>query len=100
MLTTDIRGQNLVICSVACVLFHRMLYNYSLKGSWETKISNREKRQQRKKEKGASDDSGSPGGGDHAGQQTEQPVVTAPVNTKKNKGKLYLYFSGSVLLHV
>lgn len=56
-----------------------------LKGAWETKISNREKRQQRKKEKGSNDESGSPGGG----HQIEQPVVTAPVNTKKNKGKRF-----------
>lgn len=56
----------------------------SLKGAWETKISNREKRQQRKKEKGPNDESGSPGGG----QQTENPAVKAPVNTKKNKGSL------------
>ncbi|XP_060798683.1 metadherin a isoform X3 [Neoarius graeffei] len=59
-------------------------------GAWETKISNREKRQQRKKEKGSNDESGSPGGGQRVGQQTEQPVVTAPVNTKKNKESLNL----------
>ncbi|TSK31501.1 Ribonucleoside-diphosphate reductase subunit M2 B [Bagarius yarrelli] len=57
-------------------------------GAWETKISNREKRQQRKKEKGSNDESGSPGGGQHAGQRTEQPAVTAPVNSKKNKESL------------
>lgn len=57
----------------------------SLKGAWETKISNREKRQQRKKEKGPNDESGSPG----RGQQTEHPAVPAPVNTKKNKGKQF-----------
>ncbi|KAK3511952.1 hypothetical protein QTP70_027570 [Hemibagrus guttatus] len=55
-------------------------------GAWETKISNREKRQQRKKEKGPNDESGSPGGS----QQTEQPAVPAPVNTKKNKESLAL----------
>ncbi|XP_017548928.1 metadherin a isoform X2 [Pygocentrus nattereri] len=54
-------------------------------GAWETKVSNREKRQQRRKDKGPGDDSGSPGGGNHAGQLTEQPVVSAPANTKKNK---------------
>ncbi|KAI5091829.1 protein LYRIC isoform X3 [Silurus meridionalis] len=53
-------------------------------GAWETKISNREKRQQRKKEKGSNDESGSPGSGQHAGQQAEQQPA-APVNTKKNK---------------
>ncbi|GAA6080752.1 protein LYRIC isoform X2, partial [Tachysurus ichikawai] len=31
-------------------------------GTWETKVSQREKRQQRKKDKGAGDESGSPGG--------------------------------------
>lgn len=67
-----------------------MLHN-SLKGAWETKISNREKRQQRKKDKGSNDESGSPGGGRHLGQQTEQPAVTAPApaNSKKNKGELF-----------
>lgn len=57
----------------------------SVKGAWETKISNREKRQQRKKEKGPNDESGSPGGV----QQTEQPAAPAPGKTKKNKGKLF-----------
>lgn len=64
-----------------------MLHKF-LKGAWETKISNREKRQQRKKEKGSNDESGSPGGGQRVVQQTEQPVVPAPVHSKKNKGKL------------
>ncbi|XP_053347724.1 metadherin a isoform X3 [Clarias gariepinus] len=59
-------------------------------GAWETKISNREKRQQRKKEKGSNDESGSPGGSQHVGQQPEQPAVTAPVKTKKNKESLNL----------
>lgn len=48
-------------------------------GAWETKVSNREKRQQRRKDKGP-EDSGSSGG-------VEAPKVTkTPVNTKKNKG--------------
>lgn len=64
-----------------------MFCHDSLKGAWETKISNREKRQQRKKEKGSNDESGSPGGGQYVGQQTEHPAVPAAVNTKKNKGK-------------
>ncbi|KAK7138807.1 hypothetical protein R3I93_016040 [Phoxinus phoxinus] len=51
-------------------------------GAWETKVSNREKRQQRKKEKGPGD---SPEAGDHASQKVEQPVVTATAGTKKNK---------------
>ncbi|XP_062870742.1 metadherin a isoform X2 [Trichomycterus rosablanca] len=54
-------------------------------GAWETKISNREKRQQRKKEKGPGDESGSPGGGRIVSQQAEQPSVPAAVSTKKNK---------------
>ncbi|XP_039536711.1 metadherin a isoform X3 [Pimephales promelas] len=54
-------------------------------GAWETKVSNREKRQQRKKEKGPGDSSGSPEAGDHASQKVEQPVVTATTGTKKNK---------------
>ncbi|XP_016359797.1 metadherin a isoform X5 [Sinocyclocheilus anshuiensis] len=54
-------------------------------GAWETKVSNREKRQQRKKDKGPGDSSGSPEVGDHASQKVEQPAVTAPAGTKKNK---------------
>ncbi|KAK2887074.1 hypothetical protein Q8A67_015302 [Cirrhinus molitorella] len=54
-------------------------------GAWETKVSNREKRQQRKKEKGPGDSSGSPEVGDRTSQKVEQPVVTAPAATKKNK---------------
>ncbi|XP_067268512.1 metadherin a isoform X2 [Chanodichthys erythropterus] len=54
-------------------------------GAWETKVSNREKRQQRKKEKGPGDSSGSPEAGDRASQKVEQPVVTAIAGTKKNK---------------
>ncbi|XP_052388635.1 protein LYRIC isoform X2 [Carassius gibelio] len=54
-------------------------------GAWETKVSNREKRQQRKKEKGPGDSSGSPVGGDRASQKVEQPALTAPAGTKKNK---------------
>ncbi|XP_066531821.1 metadherin a isoform X3 [Hoplias malabaricus] len=57
-------------------------------GAWETKISNREKRQQRRKEKGPGDDSGSPGGGNHVGQQVEQPVVKVSITAKKNKESL------------
>lgn len=50
-------------------------------GAWETKVSNREKRQQRRKEKG-SEDSGSPGG-----VETSKPhVEAATAPTKKNRG--------------
>ncbi|KAL7840397.1 hypothetical protein AOLI_G00257200 [Acnodon oligacanthus] len=43
-------------------------------GAWETKVSNREKRQQRRKDKGAGDESGSPGGVEPSA--TEQPIIT------------------------
>uniref|UniRef100_A0A672MMN5 Metadherin a n=1 Tax=Sinocyclocheilus grahami TaxID=75366 RepID=A0A672MMN5_SINGR len=59
--------------------------HFCLAGAWETKVSHREKRQQRKKEKGPGDSSGSPEVGDRASQKVEQPVVTAPAGTKKNK---------------
>ncbi|XP_043073873.1 metadherin a isoform X2 [Puntigrus tetrazona] len=51
-------------------------------GAWETKVSNREKRQQRKKEKGPGE---SPEGGDRASLKMELPVLAAPAGTKKNK---------------
>nr|XP_017207684.1 protein LYRIC isoform X1 [Danio rerio] len=54
-------------------------------GAWETKVSNREKRQQRKKEKGPGESSGSPESGDRASMKVEQPVVTATAGNKKNK---------------
>lgn len=50
-------------------------------GAWETKVSNREKRQQRKKERGP-DDSGSPGG-EAPKTHLEGPGVKT---SKKNKG--------------
>ncbi|XP_023667830.1 metadherin a [Paramormyrops kingsleyae] len=60
-------------------------------GAWETKISNREKRQQRRKDKTASDDSGSPGGVEPATSISVEPLKTtvaaAPVVQKKNKGE-------------
>ncbi|XP_059205571.1 metadherin a isoform X2 [Centropristis striata] len=52
-------------------------------GTWETKVSNREKRQQRRKDKGP-EDSGSPGGVEAPKSNVEAPVATAP--TKKNRG--------------
>lgn len=52
-------------------------------GAWETKVSNREKRQQRRKDKG-SEDSGSPGGVEAPKTHAEPPVVAVP--SKKNKG--------------
>ncbi|KAJ8290965.1 hypothetical protein GJAV_G00019730 [Gymnothorax javanicus] len=57
-------------------------------GTWETKISNREKRQQRKKDK-QTEDSGSLGAGDPPnGTPVEQarPTVTMPAGQRKGKG--------------
>ncbi|XP_076610422.1 metadherin a isoform X1 [Chaetodon auriga] len=54
-------------------------------GAWETKVSNREKKQQRRKDKGP-EDSGSPGGVEAPKTNVEAPVATAPTNTKKNRG--------------
>ncbi|XP_044026614.1 metadherin a isoform X2 [Siniperca chuatsi] len=55
-------------------------------GAWETKVSNREKKQQRRKDKGP-EDSGSPGGVEALKTNVEAPVATAPTNTKKNRAK-------------
>lgn len=54
-----------------------------LPGAWETKVSNREKKQQRRKDKGT-EDSGSPAGVGSPKASVEVPVTKAP--TKKNKG--------------
>ncbi|XP_034384606.1 protein LYRIC-like isoform X2 [Cyclopterus lumpus] len=58
-------------------------------GTWETKVSNKEKREQRKKDKGSSDGSASPGGGDtQASVPPEQPKASAapaPASQKKKK---------------
>lgn len=56
-----------------------------LPGAWETKVSNREKKQQRRKDKGP-EDSGSPGGLVALKTNVEAAVATAPTNTKKNRG--------------
>ena len=57
-------------------------------GAWETKVSNREKKQQRRKDKGP-DDSGSPGGVETPSYHTNPPTVTVPLHTnRKNKGKI------------
>ncbi|KAM9431847.1 uncharacterized protein mtdhb isoform 2-T3 [Clarias gariepinus] len=62
-------------------------------GTWETKVSHREKRQQRRKDKGAGDDSGSPEGTEPstntaAAENTpavEEPkVISTPSKTSKN----------------
>ncbi|KAK9526797.1 hypothetical protein VZT92_015478 [Zoarces viviparus] len=54
-------------------------------GAWETKVSNREKKQQRRKDRGP-EDSGSPGGVEAPKSNAEAPATTAPANTKKNRG--------------
>ncbi|CAB1421916.1 unnamed protein product [Pleuronectes platessa] len=60
-------------------------------GSWETKVSNKEKREQRKKDKGSSDGSASPGGGDtplnYSPEQPKAPKAPVPANQKKKKGE-------------
>ena len=55
-------------------------------GSWETKVSNREKRQQKRKEKGAGDSSPSPGGDDSPANPSPAPEAAKPTNQKKSKG--------------
>ncbi|XP_028918149.1 protein LYRIC isoform X5 [Ornithorhynchus anatinus] len=60
-------------------------------GAWETKISNKEKRQQRKRDKGLSDtgspDSSLPGTESAVSVSTEQLITaTFPVGSRKNKG--------------
>ncbi|KAM4633542.1 protein LYRIC-like isoform 2-T2 [Polymixia lowei] len=58
-------------------------------GTWETKVSNKEKREQRKKDKTSSDGSASPGGGDSPNcTPPEQPKAAAaptPAGQKKKK---------------
>ncbi|XP_005816607.1 protein LYRIC-like [Xiphophorus maculatus] len=62
-------------------------------GTWETKVSNKEKREQRKKDKNSSDGSASPGGGDTpVNAPPEQPRASAappapPASQKKKKGE-------------
>ncbi|XP_034466259.1 protein LYRIC-like isoform X2 [Hippoglossus hippoglossus] len=60
-------------------------------GTWETKVSNKEKREMRKKDKGSSDGSASPGGGDtpvsYSPEQPKAPSAPVPANQKKKKGE-------------
>ncbi|XP_062279394.1 protein LYRIC-like [Scomber scombrus] len=60
-------------------------------GTWETKVSNKEKREQRKKDKSSSDGSVSPGGGNTpVSTPSEQPKASATTPTasqKKKKGE-------------
>ncbi|KAM6968142.1 protein LYRIC-like [Aplochiton taeniatus] len=62
-------------------------------GTWETKVSNKEKREQRRKDKAPSDGSASPGGGHTPSvtptEQPKVPAAPAPVSAgqKKKKGE-------------
>ncbi|XP_075952679.1 protein LYRIC-like isoform X2 [Anarhichas minor] len=57
-------------------------------GTWETKVSNKEKREQRKKDKGSSDGSASPGGEDtRASAPPEPKASTAPTSGSQKKKK-------------
>uniref|UniRef100_A0A3Q2PVE9 Metadherin a n=1 Tax=Fundulus heteroclitus TaxID=8078 RepID=A0A3Q2PVE9_FUNHE len=61
-------------------------------GTWETKVSNKEKREQRKKDKNSSDGSASPRGGETpVNAPPEQPKAPAappaPAGQKKKKGE-------------
>ncbi|XP_053302194.1 metadherin a isoform X1 [Pleuronectes platessa] len=62
--------------------------NYSKEpedGAWETKVSNREKKQQRRKDKGP-EDSGSSGGVEVPKSHVTTTAATAPTNSKKHRG--------------
>ncbi|XP_061772505.1 protein LYRIC-like [Nerophis ophidion] len=58
-------------------------------GTWETKVSNKEKREQRKKDKSSSDDSSSPGGSAMPAstplEQCKPSTATPPAPQKKKK---------------
>ncbi|XP_068613205.1 protein LYRIC-like [Brachionichthys hirsutus] len=63
-------------------------------GTWETKVSNKEKREQRKKDKSSSDGSASPGGADTPEstpppppEQPKVPAAPAASSQKKKKGE-------------
>nr|XP_046256020.1 protein LYRIC-like isoform X2 [Scatophagus argus] len=60
-------------------------------GTWETKVSNKEKREQRKKDKSSSDGSASPGGGatpvSTPPGQPKAPAASGSTNQKKKKGE-------------
>ncbi|XP_005797511.1 protein LYRIC-like isoform X1 [Xiphophorus maculatus] len=55
-------------------------------GAWETKVSNREKRQQRRKDKG-SEDSGSPGGDKASKAHVETPAASATYKKKRGNNE-------------
>uniref|UniRef100_A0A096LTF3 Metadherin a n=1 Tax=Poecilia formosa TaxID=48698 RepID=A0A096LTF3_POEFO len=58
-------------------------------GAWETKVSNREKRQQRRKDKG-SEDSGSPGGDKASKAHVETPAAAATSKKKRGNNEISL----------
>uniref|UniRef100_A0A3P9JVC3 Metadherin a n=1 Tax=Oryzias latipes TaxID=8090 RepID=A0A3P9JVC3_ORYLA len=64
--------------------------------TWETKVSNKEKREQRKKDKSSSDGSSSPGGGNTPVSvppeqtKTTSAGIPAPTNQKKKQGSWFL----------
>lgn len=60
-------------------------------GVWETKVSNREKRQQRRKEKGPEDSGGS--GSVEASKTHVEATVPAAVN-KRNRGNHGIHVEG------
>lgn len=81
------------------VIRHNTLAYFS--GTWETKVSNKEKREQRKKDKGSSDGSASPGGAEtpvsspqeqpNASVAPTAPAASAPTAQKKKKGGLFIF---------
>lgn len=76
------------LCGILQQIPHYAQWSFS--GTWETKVSNKEKREQRKKDKSSSDGSASPGGGNTpVSTPSEQPkpaAAPAPANQKKKKG--------------
>ncbi|KAM6936207.1 protein LYRIC-like isoform 2-T2 [Lycodopsis pacificus] len=56
-------------------------------GTWETKVSNKEKREQRKKDKGSSDGSASPGGEDARASAPPEPKASAAPTSGSQKKK-------------
>lgn len=72
-------------CMCACVPMCDILLWHL--GDWETKVSNREKRQQKRKEKGTGDGSPSPGGVEPPANPSPAPEPVKPTNQKKSKGE-------------
>uniref|UniRef100_A0A3Q3L8G7 Metadherin b n=1 Tax=Mastacembelus armatus TaxID=205130 RepID=A0A3Q3L8G7_9TELE len=67
-----------------------LLLQFYFPGTWETKVSNKEKREQRKKDKNSSDGSASPGRGETPVSVASEPykasAAPAPAAQKKKKG--------------